>query len=68
MPAPPLDAADAPAHMPTPPASAGVLAHPYRRVLLLALPIIAANLTQPLLGAVDTAVAVSYTHLTLPTT
>lgn len=57
MPAPPLDAADAPAHMPTPPASAGVLAHPYRRVLLLALPIIAANLTQPLLGAVDTAVA-----------
>ena len=38
-------------------AAAAVPVHWHRRVLTLAFPIVLANLTQPILGAVDTAVA-----------
>ncbi|MBN3821857.1 MATE family efflux transporter, partial [Paraburkholderia sp. Se-20369] len=40
-----------------PPAAAQTAAVSHRRVLALAFPIVIANLTQPILGAVDTAVA-----------
>ena len=57
------------------------LAVTHRRILNIALPVVLANVTLPILGAVDTAVVgqmgtaapigavgtVSYTHLTLPT-
>jgi MATE family multidrug resistance protein len=49
------DAADAPAPSSTP--EPAVPVHWHRRVLTLAFPIVLANLTQPILGAVDTAVA-----------
>jgi len=39
------------------PHGAGTAAVTHRRVLALAFPIVLANLTQPILGAVDTAVA-----------
>nr|WP_144137947.1 MATE family efflux transporter [Paraburkholderia sp. BCC1884] len=41
----------------TPTAAAALPVHWHRRVLTLAFPIVLANLTQPILGAVDTAVA-----------
>ena len=41
---------------------------PWKLILQFALPIMAGNLLQQLYNTADTIIAVSYTHLTLPTT